>query len=92
VLLPHLSGVILDKAEVAADRFFCANPECAATTFAEQFDGLTSPYARRSPPLAQMLTAVAEALAGRPGRGPAGAQAGHGRQPDWAAAAAPGVA
>ena len=48
-------------------RFFCRNPDCPATTFAEQVDGLTSRYARRTPPLAAMLAAVALALAGRAG-------------------------
>jgi transposase len=48
-------------------RFFCGNPDCAAVTFAEQVDGLTSRRARRTPPLARMLTAIALALAGRAG-------------------------
>jgi len=48
-------------------RFFCAWPGCPAATFAEQVEGLTSRYARRSPPLAAMLAAVALALAGRAG-------------------------
>jgi transposase/transposase IS204/IS1001/IS1096/IS1165 family protein len=52
---------------VAVRRFFCGNPGCPAVTFAEQVDGLTSRYARRSPPLAAMLTAIAVALAGRAG-------------------------
>jgi transposase len=52
---------------LAVRRFFCANPDCPATTFAEQVDGLTSRYARRSPPLTAMLAAVALALAGRAG-------------------------
>jgi transposase len=48
-------------------RFFCPAPDCAVTTFAEQVEGLTVRYARRTPPLAEMLTAVALALAGRAG-------------------------
>jgi hypothetical protein len=48
-------------------RFFCANPGCKAVTFAEQFEGLTSPRARRTPPLARMLTAIGLALAGGAG-------------------------
>jgi transposase len=48
-------------------RFFCAAPGCPAATFAEQVAGLTSRYARRTPPAAAMLTAVAVALAGRAG-------------------------
>ncbi len=52
---------------LAVRRFFCGNPACPAVTFAEQVSGLTSRRARRTPPLAQMLTAVAVALAGRAG-------------------------
>jgi transposase len=52
---------------LAVRRFFCGNPDCAAVTFAEQVDGLTSRRARRTPPLARTLTAIALALAGRAG-------------------------
>jgi hypothetical protein len=48
-------------------RFFCGNAVCKAVTFAEQFEGLTSPRSRRTPPLARMLTAIALAMAGRAG-------------------------
>ena len=48
-------------------RFFCPAPDCPVITFAEQVEGLTVRYARRTPPLAAMLTAVALALAGRAG-------------------------
>ena len=48
-------------------RFFCGNPDCAAVTFAEQVDGLTSRRARRTPPLARTLTGITLALAGRAG-------------------------
>ena len=48
-------------------RFFCSNPACAAVTFAEQVDGLTSRRARRTPQLARILTGIALALAGRAG-------------------------
>ena len=48
-------------------RFFCGNAVCKAVTFAGQFEGLTSPRSRRTPPLARMLTAVALAMAGRAG-------------------------
>ena len=48
-------------------RFFCGNADCKAVTFAGQFDGLTSPRARRTPPLARMLTAIALAMAWRAG-------------------------
>jgi transposase len=52
---------------LAVRRFFCGNPGCPAVTFAEQIDGLTSRRARRTPPLARTLTAIALALAGRAG-------------------------
>ena len=48
-------------------RFFCGNAACPAVTFAEQPEGLTSPWSRRTPPLARMLTAIALAMAGRAG-------------------------
>ncbi len=52
---------------LAVRRFFCGNPDCPNKTFAEQVDGLTSRRARRTPLLAQVLTAIALALAGRAG-------------------------
>jgi transposase len=52
---------------LAVRRFFCSNPDCPKKTFAEQIDGLTSRRARRTPPLARALTAIALALAGRAG-------------------------
>jgi len=58
---------------LAVRRFFCGNPDCAAVTFAEQVEGLTSRRARRTPPLARTLTAIALALAGRAGTRLAGA-------------------
>src|SRR5579859_7489413 len=39
---------------LAVRRFFCETPDCPATTFAEQVEGLTTRYARRTPPLAAM--------------------------------------
>jgi len=48
-------------------RFKCVNPRCAQSTFSEQIPGLTTPFARRTPPLAEALVKVALALAGRPG-------------------------
>ena len=48
-------------------RFFCAAPGCPRTTFAEQVDGLTVRYARKTPLLAGMLGSIAVALAGRAG-------------------------
>jgi transposase len=52
---------------LAVRRFFCADPGCPRKTFAEQVDGLTSRYARKTPLLAGMLARVAVALAGRAG-------------------------
>ena len=48
-------------------RFKCANPRCAQSTFSEQLPGLTTPFARRTPPLTCALAEVALVLAGRPG-------------------------
>jgi transposase len=48
-------------------RFFCRNPGCAKTTFAEQVPGLTTRYGRRTSTLDEVLGAVALALGGRAG-------------------------
>ena len=48
-------------------RFKCVSPRCGQSTFSEQIPGLTAPFARRTPPLAEALAKVALALAGRPG-------------------------
>ena len=48
-------------------RFRCLNSSCPAATFAEQADGLTSRYCRRSMPLTAMLAGFGLELAGRPG-------------------------
>lgn len=62
---------------------------CARVTFVEQIDGLTGPHAHYSPPLRIALTAIALALAGRPGARLAAALGiAVGRDP--AGAAAPG--
>jgi transposase len=52
---------------LAVRRFFCDDAGCPARTFAEQVDGLTTAYARRTPLLHGMLEAIALALAGRAG-------------------------
>jgi transposase len=52
---------------LAALRFRCLDPDCPAVTFAGQVEGLTSRFARRTPPLAAALAAVAAALCGRAG-------------------------
>jgi transposase len=46
-------------------RFRCGNPECPAVTFAEQADGLSVRYRRRSVPLTGMLAGFGLELAGR---------------------------
>ncbi|MFI5809333.1 ISL3 family transposase [Streptomyces sp. NPDC051561] len=48
-------------------RFVCIDPACSQRTFAEQIVGLTSPYARCSDRLGELLDRVALALAGRAG-------------------------
>ncbi|WP_429455334.1 ISL3 family transposase [Nocardia sp. GP40] len=48
-------------------RFFCGNTDCAARTFAELVDGLTTKRSRRTNQLTSMLTAIGLALAGRAG-------------------------
>ncbi|WP_344319849.1 ISL3 family transposase, partial [Nocardia ninae] len=48
-------------------RFYCGNPDCARTTFAEQVPGLTTAHARRTPLLRSTLERIALSLGGRPG-------------------------
>jgi transposase len=50
---------------LAVRRFFCPAPGCPRKTFAEQVDGLTTRYARKTPLLAAMPGSIAVALAGR---------------------------
>jgi hypothetical protein len=52
---------------LAVRRFFCPAPGCGRGTFAEQVDGLTVRYARKTPVLAGVLRSIAVALAGRAG-------------------------
>lgn len=54
-------------------RFFCDKSGCLAVTFAEQIDGLTTRYARRTPLLGTALETIGLALAGRAGARLAGA-------------------
>jgi hypothetical protein len=42
-------------------RLFCDNPGCARVTFAEQVDGLTVRYGRRTPQLTGLSGAIAVA-------------------------------
>jgi len=46
-------------------RFRCRNPECPAVTFAEQAEGVSARYRRRSVPLLAMLAGFGLELAGR---------------------------
>jgi transposase len=57
-------------------RFKCVNPRCAQSTFSEQIRGLTTPFARRTPPLTEALVKVALA-GGRPARIEARGEARH---------------
>jgi hypothetical protein len=52
---------------LAVRRFFCPAPGCKRKTFAEQVDGLTRRYARKTPLPAEVLGSIAVALAGRAG-------------------------
>ena len=52
---------------LAVRRFSCRNPACSRVTFAEQVNGLTGRYLRRSLPLLGLLAQVGLALAGRAG-------------------------
>jgi transposase len=54
-------------------RFRCQEPSCAKVTFAEQAEGLTLRYRRRSVPLPGMLAGFGLELAGRAGARLAGA-------------------
>ncbi|MFD7447140.1 transposase family protein [Streptomyces sp. NPDC059909] len=53
--------------ELMIRRLFCDGADCARVTFAEQVEGLTVRYGRRTPLLAHLLSAIAVALAGRAG-------------------------
>jgi transposase len=48
-------------------RFFCDDTDCPVKTFAEQVEGLTTRYGRRTVLLVEMVTAIGVALAGRAG-------------------------
>jgi len=55
------------RIEVSVRRLYCGNQDCAKATFAEQVQGLTERYQRRTPGLRGVLEGVAVALAGRVG-------------------------
>jgi transposase len=48
-------------------RFICRTNDCGVKTFVEQVEGLTVRYGRRTKLLAEMVTAIGVALAGRAG-------------------------
>lgn len=52
---------------LAVRRFLCRNPACPAVTFAEQADGLSVRYRRRTVPLLGLPAQLGLALAGRAG-------------------------
>ncbi|MGE5763236.1 MAG: ISL3 family transposase [Mycobacterium leprae] len=53
--------------DLVVRRFRCVRAECLTVTFAEQVDGLTSPYTRYTPLARQMVESIGLALAGRAG-------------------------
>ncbi|QCX82960.1 Transposase (plasmid) [Streptomyces sp. YIM 121038] len=53
--------------ELSVRRLFCDNSSCTRVTFAEQIEGLTFFYGRRTPLLRALLEAIGVALAGRAG-------------------------
>ena len=60
-------GGLPSRVIAAIRRFKCLNRRCAQSTFSEQIPGLTTPSARRTPPLTGALVKVALSLAGRAG-------------------------
>jgi transposase len=61
---------------LAVRRLFCPDPACEVVAFAEQVEGLTGRYLRRSLPLLGLLAQVGLALAGRAGACRVGTTAG----------------
>ena len=53
--------------DLSVRRLYCENLDCPKATFAEQVDGLTVRYQRRTPALQRILDAVAVELAGKAG-------------------------
>jgi transposase len=53
--------------DLSVRRLYCENPDCPRATFAEQVEGLTVRYQRRTPALQAVVEAVAAALAGKAG-------------------------
>lgn len=55
------------RIELSVRRLYCENPACPKATFAEQIDGLTVRYQRRTPGQQAIIVAVATVLAGKAG-------------------------
>jgi len=55
------------RIDLSVHRLYCENPACPKVTFAEQVDGLTRRYQRRTPALQRVVDAVAVAPAGSAG-------------------------
>ena len=48
-------------------KFFCTNPNCPRRIFTERLPGVVAPWVRKTPRLAQRLTAIGLALGGAAG-------------------------
>jgi transposase len=55
------------RIDLSVRRLYCENPACSKITFAEQIEGLTVRYQRRTPGLQLIVVAVATVLAGKAG-------------------------
>ncbi len=70
-MLRHVADEAVGGRAVVIDlsvrRLYCENPACEKVTFAEQVEGLTRRYQRRTPALQKVVDAVAVALAGSAG-------------------------
>jgi len=55
------------RIELQVRRLYCENPLCPKVTFAEQIDGLTVRYQRRTPLLQRLVQIAGVLLAGRGG-------------------------
>ncbi|WUG05682.1 transposase family protein (plasmid) [Streptomyces sp. NBC_00467] len=55
------------RIQLSVRRLYCENPACPKVTFAEQVEGLTRRYQRRTPVLQRLVEQVGILLAGRGG-------------------------
>ncbi|MFJ8387726.1 transposase family protein [Streptomyces sp. NPDC094438] len=53
--------------DLSVRRTYCENPDCSKQTLAQQVEGLTVGYQRRTPALPEVVEAVARALVGTAG-------------------------